>query len=615
MDPERGRQQKIKPGSGINFASNLRNRLLGLALLLVFSLVIYLPSFRAPFHFDDFRHILNNSYIRLTSLTAPAIRGAAFQDFRQNRPLSNLTFALNYYFNLARPFGYHLVNFILHFLSGVCLWFLLERIFFRRWRNAASARTTSLLAAALWLAHPLNTQAVTYIVQRQTVMAGCFSLLALLCYELARSQRRKIFFAFCVLCALAAMLSKETAYPLPVLIFLYELCFFQQGKAGWVSRNWKWLAGLALFYFLLMVFVLRGPMLGKLGEDLAADRFNRLERVLTAPRVLIQYLGLVIFPAGNRLSLEHEVEVSRSLLHPVVTLPAMLLVLALLGLAFFRVRKYPLAGFAVFWYFGQLLVESLPLPIDLMNEHRLYLAMIPVIAGIALALTMALKNSKTALVLAALSCLCYGVLSRERNRVWGSELSLWQDAVKKAPGESRAWGNYCVYLLELDQVERAVKSCRMALERDPQNIDAHFNFGICLSSQGRYQEAEREFFQTLSLDPQYGSAYFHLGLVKAAQGDLAAARSYFTKTMQMNIPNARVYFNLGDVYEKWDEPENALGAYSRALAMRPEWAEARARAAAILAKEGRCNEALGLLKASPVDDDSFAAVAGQCHGE
>jgi len=581
-------------------------------LLLVSGIIAYWPSFQVPFQFDDITNIVDNPYLRISSLSPASLASAAFQDFKQNRPLSNLTFALNYYVNLVDPYGYHVVNFLFHAISGFCLWGLLRINLVRQWKDAKAAEWASALVALLWLVHPLNTQAVTYIVQRQAVMAGSLSLLCLLCYDLARSTKRKWLYLLSGLSGMGAVFSKESALVLPLIIFLYDLWFFQELKPGWTNRNWKWIMGICGFYVLFSLFVLRGAMVGKMSADYSREVLSRQERVLTQPRVLLEYLSLIFFPAGSRLSLEHDPQVSTSLFKPWSTLPSIAVILLLAGFAMAKARKYPLLSFSVIWYLGWLSVESLPLPIDLMTEHRLYIASIPALALIAALCLRVSANFKAGVVALLVMSMLLGISTYTRNRVWLTRAGLWRDAALKSPGKARSWNNYCSYLMEADMMEQGGRACKTSVQLDPRHIKSWNNLGTFYFKKGDLASAEKMYSRAVEIDPYYGHGYFNLGLVKASQGDAAQAKQFFQKVMGLEIKDANLYYKLGMGYETVEDRESASQAFARALAIQSELAPARLKVAAYLAGQNRCREALDLLGRAPAQDPSFAGIYDYC---
>jgi protein O-mannosyl-transferase len=586
-----------------------------LVLLTLAGLVCYWPSFKVPFLFDDQNSIVDNSFIRMVRLTPHALSRAAFQDFQQNRPLSNLSFGLNYYINGLNPRGFHFVNFFFHILSAICILLILERVFTRRSGSPGHGRMIGLLASLLWLVHPINTQAVTYIVQRHTSMAGAFSLLCLFLYDLGRSKGNKIYYALSALSGLCGMACKETALVMPAIIFIYDLFFFQELKPGWLKKDRVWVLLVLAFYLLLAAVLLMVRKSGKFGSGYGDFPFTPWERTLSQGRVLLWYLGLIIFPAGPRLSVDHDFAVSQSLLHPWTTLPAWLFVFGMIAFALLKARRYPLLSFSVIWYFGQLAIESLPLPIDLTFEHRLYLAAIPVLAAIPMGLIVPSKKSAAGTVLVLLIILFYGALTYERNRVWQSPVSLWRDAGMKAPGLNRPWNNLCSFLLDARKPEQAALACKNALKADPNDSQSHLNYGICAYAARDLAEAEREFQKAIELKPEAPLGYFNLGLVKFDQNDAEAGRTYFQKASEIGSADADMYFNMGMILEKHGFYEDALPKFFKALKRRPEWVEARLVAARSLADRGRCPEAVALIQAAPFPHSSFNPLLNRCRGQ
>ena len=581
-------------------------------LLFVPGLLAYLPSFQVPFHFDDLESIVNNSYIRITRLTPSALYWAAFQDFRQNRPLTNLSFALNYYFNIVNPFGYHVVNFALLVVSAFCIFFILERVFTRIAKDRGLSRLLAFLTSFLWLLHPVNIQSVTYIVQRHSAMAGCFSLLSLLCYDLGRSGKRTVFYALAAMSGICALLSKETAFVLPAFIFLYDLWFFQELKPGWLNRNWKWFAAIACLYAGLAAVALRGAISGRFSSDFSGYNFTGWERSLSQGRVLLYYLTLLVYPGGSRLTLEHQLDVSKSIIHPLDTVPAFLIILLLIGAALARSRKYPLASFGVLWYFGQLAMEAMPLPIDLANEHRLYLASIPVIALLPWFATVRLKNWHTGAAFCIVIAAMFGAITWSRNQVWLTPVKLWHDAVLKAPDLNRPWNNYCSFLIEQGEIYRAGYACSYAIKLDPKAAESHSNMGICLFKIGNYPAAEDELKKALEIDPKYSIAYFNLGLVRAAQKDLPGAQKYWEKALELKPRDPKVYYNLALIYEKINDPLDEMRMLKTAISLRPEYVEARLKAVQKMIELGLCDDAINMVNLSPVRDLRLEHAIQQC---
>jgi hypothetical protein len=345
-----------------------RIRLLLLVLvLLVFS--IYANALRAPFFFDDVLNITQNPAIRLTRITLDNLIKAGFESHIPNRPVANISFGLNYYFGGYHVLGYHLVNIVIHMVTGLLLYLLVKTTLLLSW---GTDRAVSMLklpsagpgpvtgwrppdpswvsfwVATLWLVHPVQTQSVTYIVQRMNSLAAMFCVLSLLLYARARvSQKLRfnhsrhpsthpyVLFTGSLLGALLALGSKETAATLPVLILLYELYFFQDLSWSWVARNYLYVGiVLVLFGIIAAVYMGNHPW-DTILDGYARRDFTPGQRVLTEFRVVIFYLSLLIWPHPSRLNLEHDFALSHSLLDPVTTGMSLGLIIGLLALAIY----------------------------------------------------------------------------------------------------------------------------------------------------------------------------------------------------------------------------------------------------------------------------------------
>jgi tetratricopeptide (TPR) repeat protein len=264
------------------------------------------------------------------------------------------------------------------------------------------------------------------------------------------------------------------------------------------------------------------------------------------------------------------------------------------------------------FYFAQLLIEAMPLPIDLVNEHRLYLAMLSIIMPVVGLVILKPKKIRMLLVSWILIAAFFGFFTWQRNRAWGSEIGLWKDVVSKSPAVARWWNYYCASLIDQGEAAKARPACEVAVRLDPGLADAHQNMGVILFQQGDYSEAAKELEEATRINPKYTLAWFNLGLVTIAQGDLAGAKKYFKKVEELGSRDAAVYFNLGLIYEKTGDDADALRLFKTALALRPEWIEPRLELAHAFTNNGMCKEAVDIIKSSPANDPRFQQVIDQC---
>lgn len=581
--------------------------------IVALALAVYAQSFRAPFQLDDLTSIVSNEYIRVQSLDPGSLSRAAFQDFRQNRPLSNLSFALNYYFNLLDPAGYHAVNFAALAITALLIGLWLSRLFTHLGFEPSRSRLAGWLAALVWALHPANVQAVTYVVQRHASLAGMFSIAGIYFFHLAQGKKSgRIWFQLVsAFSCLLALLSKETAVTLPAIMLAYKVCFFDDLKPGWPARNWKWLAALAAFYAGAGVLALRPATAGAL-FDFEGAPFTAWQKLLSAPRALFWSFSLVVFPVPQRLNLLHDFPASRSWLQPATTIFSWVLLGAVVFAAVRRARQWKIFSFAVAWFLAMNLVELMPLPIDLVNEQRLYLASLSVIAPAAGLAVLRPGKIRLAVGWMMVVALFFGFFTFARNRVWLSEESLWRDVTGKSPSVAMWWSHLCSAQIEAGKLKSAAHACSLALSLDPDLAEARLNLGNIFLQEGDFSRAEIEFQEVLKLKPGDGLGYFNLGLVKIAQNDLAAAKAMFAQAERLNPSEAKVYFNMGLVYEAAGEMAEAARLFGLALKQRPEWLAPRLKLTVIMAGLGRCREARELAKGAPARDPGLEALAAQC---
>ena len=245
-------------------------QLLILTLLIAIGFLIYSNTLQSPFTFDDAQAIVENPSIRMTKLSINELIEGAI-GWSKNRPIAMVTFALNYYLGEYNPLGYHLVNIWVHIANGLLLYFFvkttlllaIEREILGTRLDKRAAVAVSFFAALLWLIHPVQTNSVTYIVQRMNSMGAMFYLLALLLYVKGRLAQQKalvrlnhptatnkkrknynyhLLFAGCAMAALLSFGCKESTALLPLFILLYEWYFFQDLSIAWLKTKLKYIA-------------------------------------------------------------------------------------------------------------------------------------------------------------------------------------------------------------------------------------------------------------------------------------------------------------------------------------------------------------------------------------
>jgi tetratricopeptide (TPR) repeat protein len=609
-----------------------------IAIVLLFFILgfgIYSNTLEVPFHFDDTTRIQNNPKVRITEFTFNNLLEAAFnKKSSKNRPVGNVTFALNYYFHKYNRKGYHIVNIIIHILTGIFLFFFINTIV-----NLPLLKPKydhpyllAFFAALLWLTHPVQTQSVTYIVQRQNSLSAMFYVLSFWLYLKARladtKQNSWLWYANSGLAWILALGCKQTAATLPFLVFLFEWYVFQNFSADWLKRN--------LIYFLLLVFLFGlvaflyiglNPIkrLSSIG-DYSRHEFTILQRLLTQPRVVIYYLSLIFFPHPSRLNLDYDFALSYSLINPVTTLISLGAIIALVTLGFYLAKKERLISFCILWFFGNLVIESSVIPVAIIFEHRNYL---PSMLVFLIPIIWVERNVKFDWLKIGLVCAVVGVFSiwtYQRNQVWENRISLWQDCVKKSPNKARPHNNLGQALADRGIVDKAIENYQRAIQINPNLAQAHNNLGMAFEEQGKTNEAIAHYLKSLQIKPNLAQAHINLGeaLTKQARTDEAIAHylaalqinpdlpeahnnlgvailnqgkaeqaiNRFNQALRINPDYAEAHNNLGGIFLAQDKPEQAIDHYTQALRLSPQMAEAHNNIGIALMQTGKIEEAI-----------------------
>jgi hypothetical protein len=405
---------------------------------LLLCVLAYLPGLGGTYEFDDYPNIVDNTALHLTTLDATSLGDAIWSSPSSDlqRPLSSLSFALNHYFTGLDPLPMKLTNLAIHLLDGLLLFLLLRRIVGEVDRRESS-RWIAPLVTAIWLLHPINLTAVLYVVQRMESIAQAFVLLGLLCYVGARDDHRRGRTAAArwqlwlgvPLCTIAGIAAKESAALLPVFAFVLECAVFRFRDVRKVEIG----AFFTAFLFAPAVLGLAWLAPKVMGPRAYAGRdFTLAERLLTEPRVLFDYITWILLPVPKFFSFfRDDYPVSRDLLHPWTTLPAIAGVVALLALAWRVRRTRPLVALGVAWFFAAHLLTATVVPLEIAFEHRNYFAS----AGLLLALVDLLLPvagaplaAARAAALAALACLAVFTLVLRAHE--------WSDPVRLAVTEA-----------------------------------------------------------------------------------------------------------------------------------------------------------------------------------
>jgi Tfp pilus assembly protein PilF len=560
-----------------------------LLLLAVCTFLVYSRSIKGPFVFDDIDNIQANPHIHITEPTLNKMINAGFKGPSSHRPVANMSFALNYYFDRYNTEGYHFINIMIHISTGVILFYLIKVTLlilsapdlkagseknvltedrgeavcnFTAQGISASLRSPSrasadivfisFFSAFIWLVHPLQTQTVSYIVQRMNGMAAMFYILSLLLYIKARVEHDKwkklLLFSGCMISGILSLGSKEIAATLPFFIFLYEWYFFQDVKLNWLKRNAVYLLCLSFVIGFLVLFFLGGHPIEKILSSYKYRDFTLHQRILTEFRVVIYYISLIIFPHPKRLNLLHDFTLSNSFIDPPTTLLSFIAILGAVAAAIWLARKERLLSFCILWFIGNLVIESSVINLEIIFEHRLYLpSMFIILIFVMLVFRFARSKQKGGVFLLAVA-ITFSVWTYQRNIVWSDDVLLWKDCVVKAPHKSRQHYNLGVVLARKGDLNKAIEEYRAALKIKPDYVDAYYNLGNAFIRKGDAGAAIHNYRMALQNNPDFYKAYYNIAKILYGQGKIDEAIENYQKALAINNETPQTLYNLSWIY-------------------------------------------------------------------
>jgi len=566
-------------------------------LLVLLILPCYVHVLNASWHLDDYLNIVDNSRIQMNTLSLEDIKDSFFANPRESdkpyRPVAMLSFALNWYQWQGDVSGYRLVNITIHAAVAFFLFLTVLKLFSTPQLQSFSredAFFVALLAAALWAIHPIQIQAVTYIVQRMASLAALFYIIGVWAYVTARLSHfpcaRIFFYAGCLLAYFLAFYSKENAVLLPATLILIELSFFQNLKHPFTKWCFRALvAGGAVLVLAAFLYALSGGW----ADSFSYYRrdFEPIERLMTQLRVVLFYLWQIIYPVPEQFSITHDFPVSRSFFEPLTTIASLIFISVMSAFSLWALHKSPafkIVGFSILFFFLNHIVEASFLSLEMVFEHRNYLPslflFVPVAIGIKYGFDYYREKNEAMfgfLVLAVCALLVgVGVSTYVRNLDWRTTRSLWQDAMIKAPNSARPLQNLASgYYSPTGQVDKAIAFYQQAIHLSDNSIGfeaiSYFNIANVYYLQLHEYEKAIEYAQkALKVNPDHPRAGYLLAAAKASLGRHEEALSGLKKRVQAEaIKSASNLHFKGLLYLKIQQPENALAVFRRCQAQAP----------------------------------------------
>ncbi|HEY1109207.1 MAG TPA: tetratricopeptide repeat protein, partial [Opitutaceae bacterium] len=520
-----------------------RRRWVAAAVLLVAVFAAYANTLHAPFVYDDTLAIPENPTIRrfwpLGDVLLPKVEGGVTVS---GRPVLNLSFALNHAISGVSPWSYHVTNILIHGGAALLLFGLVRRTLARiGLAPAATGERLALAIAALWALHPLQTQAITYTVQRAESLMGFFYLLTL--YGFVRgldaggeaTTRRRWWAASVAACVLGVG-TKEVMATAPLLVLLYDRTFAAGSFAGALRARRGYFAALFASWLVLAALLAttggnRGGTVG-LGVGLPLWAYP-----LTQFQALARYLGLSLWPSP--LVFEYGtfwVKTAGDIL------PYAVVVLPLLAATVLALWRRPALGFLGVWFFLILAPTSLaPGTIQMIVEHRMYLPLAAVVTAVVLGVWR-LAGARALGGFGAIA-LALAAATAARNHDYRSNLALWTDTVAKRPLNPRAHQGVAEALEATGRFDEAIKVRQESLRLLPDESHYHYNLALTLAGAGKIDEAVRHYRLALQLFPNEPRTHNNLAVLLVKQGRNAEALTHYAEAVRLRPGDAQYHYN------------------------------------------------------------------------
>ena len=585
-------------GTAARARGTAASRIVMPAVVVLAGVAAYIDSDHGSFLFDDVRSIVENPAIRSFEAAFRGVAGA-------ERPLVTLSLALNYSISGLGTPSYHIFNLAVHLLAALTLYALIgATLQTPRFRGTSwqRARWPAFVTSLLWTVHPLQTESVTYLIQRGESLMGLFYLLTLYAtVRGARSRRPGLWYIGAVAACALGMASKAVMVTAPLVVLLYDRVFLSGSVAETWRRRWPLYLGLAATWLVLMTGGQAGALLdpsrrGGITVGLGYSGSTPLEYALTQPGVILHYLRLSLWP--RPLCLDYWWPLAKTAGSIV---PQLVTVTALLAATVAGFWRWPAVGFLGAWFFLVLAPTSSFVPVqDPAFEHRMYLPLVAVIMAIVVGVHWALERlvaspsvrRAVATVAVAGAALIFVAATWRRNRDYESPFVMWADVVRTRPSNPRAHTDYGKALAERGRMDEAIEHFETAIRLMPGYFQAHNNLGNALAAKGRFADAIAHYREAIRLWDGYADAHNNLGAASLQSGKLEEAIVEFRRALELDPGNLIAARNLTLALRDQGRGDETIAQGMAWLRLQPQNREAAEIVGVALARHGDLDDAV-----------------------
>lgn len=555
---------------------SLKFSMLVIPLILLITLLVYLPALKAGFVWDDVNYIQKNPQIH--SINPEQIfSGYVMGNYH---PFTMLTLAIEYQLFGLNAAGYHIVNLLLHLLNVMLVFYAIFLL--------SNKTKVALIAAILFGIHPLHVESVAWASELKDLLYTFFFLGAYIFYLKYLKNRQRKFYFFALLLFLASLLSKAMAASLPVLLLLTD--YFMGRKL-----NIKvWLEKIP-FFLLAVIFGVVAVLAQQSSESIQdISIFTIPQRIVFACYGFITYLEKLILPLHLSAFYPYPIKSGADLPAQYYIYPVLLLGLAAFAIYSLRFSKKIIFGTGFFAVTVILVLQLLPVGDAVMADRYSYIPSIGIfyLAGEGFYWLWNKNRKVPAIALLSVLIIFFSVTTWSRSGVWKNGITLWNDVISKYPNTAVAYNNRGGTFLNEKKYDEALNDFNKAIELRPNYSGALNNRGIILSDKKRYEEALKDYNKAIELQNDYASAYNNRGLLLMELNRYPEALRDFNKAIELQPGFAEAYYNRGLLFQNEKKYDLALNDYNKAIELQPDYVEPKINRIGLLNNDKKPDEAL-----------------------